>query len=163
MKWIVDQTQKEGYVLVSWIHSHVGGTLCGFSSVDMHSQYQWEQSFPAVLGTVLQINEQNYCNAFDFYRLTEEGTNMVTFCNRTRSLHNTQHPQCYSLDFFASHIHQVSLVDASPLEITNISNIRPIDPFEDTNEDSLQCKGCLRVFPKASFAKHLGHHQRKKC
>ena len=62
MKWIVDQTQKEGYVLVSWIHSHVGGTLCGFSSVDMHTQYRWEQAFPAVLGTVLQINGNNYCD-----------------------------------------------------------------------------------------------------
>ena len=73
MKWIMDQMDNEKFVVVSWIHSHVDGTACGFSSVDMHSQFRYEEAFQRVLGTVLEIDRQNQCKKHDFCRLTEKG------------------------------------------------------------------------------------------
>ena len=56
MNWVLDQLQKKDFVLISWIHSHVGGVPCGFSSIDMHSQFLYERAYPGILGTVFQIN-----------------------------------------------------------------------------------------------------------
>ena len=41
-----------------WIHSHVQGTKCGFSSIDIHCQYAYERLFQDILGCVFEINGQ---------------------------------------------------------------------------------------------------------
>ena len=72
-KWIFDKTYEKDPVLVTWIHSHVRGVPCCFSSIDMHTQYAYERVHPGIFGTVFQINEQNGCVKYDFYKLTEKG------------------------------------------------------------------------------------------
>ena len=72
-KWIMDKTYEKDPVLVSWIHSHVRGVPCCFSSIDMHTQYAYERVHPGIFGTVFQINEQNGCVKYDFYKLTKKG------------------------------------------------------------------------------------------
>ena len=144
MKWITNQKEMGDDVeIVSWIHSHVGGTTCYLSSIDMHTQFRLEEGYPSILGTVFQINEKNECVKFDFYKLTGEGRKAVTSCNRSkRNLHNIQHPGCHEPYFYGSHLDDVSIVDTLPIELTNISNVWPNEPFEDDTGDLEECKGC---------------------
>ena len=70
-EWIFNQSHahhehKDDLVLISWIHSHVGGVTCGFSSIDMHTQYCYEWSSPGILGAVFEIDKQNTCKKFVF-------------------------------------------------------------------------------------------------
>ena len=157
-EWISNNSgakkKLENMIPVSWIHTHVGGVPCGFSSVDMHSQYMLEQL--GMFGTVFEINKKNICDKFDFYTLTEEGTNVVGACSK--DVH-VQHQSCYSLDFFCSIMPQVSIVDSLPLQISNFSNITPIEGFSETNPE--MCKCCLRTVPQKSLMRHFG--QRKAC
>ena len=34
---------------VTWIHSHINGTPCGFSSTDIHNQFSYEQLIPQII------------------------------------------------------------------------------------------------------------------
>ena len=53
-------------VIISWVHSHVRGNPCFFSSLDMHCQYAYEDQYPGILGTVFEITEENNCNKLFF-------------------------------------------------------------------------------------------------
>ena len=139
---------------VSWIHTHVASAPCGFSSIDMHTQYILEDI--GMFGTVFEINKKNVCENFDFYTLTEEGFNVVRAC---REPANIQHISCYNLDFFCSIMPQVSIVDSLPLQISNFSAITPPEGFSATNPEI--CKCCLRRVPENKLMRHFG--QRKAC
>ena len=135
----------EDVIPISWIHTHVGGHPCGFSSVDMHSQYRHGEF--GMFGTVFEISRKNICEKFDFYTLTEEGTNVVGACNNPASV---QHSSCYSFDFFSSIMAQVSIVDSLPLQMSNFSTIISIEGFSDQDpeppEDLETVSQFLKIF-----------------
>ena len=142
----------EDVIPISWIHTHVGGHPCGFSSVDMHSQYRHGEF--GMFGTVFEISRKNICEKFDFYTLTEEGTNVVGACNNPASV---QHSSCYSFDFFSSIMAQVSIVDSLPLQMSNFSTIISIEGFSD--QDPEMCKCCFRRVPEKNLMRHFGKHK----
>ena len=46
-EWVSPNDTKmklEDMIPVSWIHTHVASAPCGFSSIDMHTQYAYEWS-----------------------------------------------------------------------------------------------------------------------
>ena len=59
--WIQENSQtfknhKHRARYVFWVHSHVRGTKCGFSSIDLHTQYAFELTIPHILGLVIEMN-----------------------------------------------------------------------------------------------------------
>ena len=58
LMWAFDKfkvDRKEKPCLISWIHSHVGGSECFFSSIDNHTQYSYQKVHKGVLGLVVEI------------------------------------------------------------------------------------------------------------
>ena len=89
---------KDDLVLISWMHTHVQGAPCGFSAIDMHTQFSYGMIYPGILGTVFEIDEQNRCRKFDWYELTEKGQDVVKDCNRKHGNRSSiQHYSCSSI------------------------------------------------------------------
>ena len=85
--------------LVSWIHSHVRGNRCGFSSVDVHTQLSMNFLFPQITVIVIEIDALGHCAKFDSYALTEIGAQVVKTFARTKGLGSELHANCSNLDF----------------------------------------------------------------
>ena len=105
--WIVWSSQiaekhGENVAVVSWVHSHVRGIACSFSSIDMHAQYAYNKHFPGILGLVFQIGLNGDLQKFDFYSLTGIGTAAVGRCSRSRNLSRHLHEECKSDSFYQS-------------------------------------------------------------
>ena len=49
--------KSSGGIFAAWIHSHVSGNKCFFSSIDLHTQFAFEQCSPDVLGCVVELGE----------------------------------------------------------------------------------------------------------
>ena len=93
----VKKTFEQNVVPVSWVHSHVDGVPCGFSAVDMHTQFRLGEI--GMFGMVFEIDKNNMCKKFDFYVLTEDGKNVVGAC---RNPAGVQHSSCFSEQYFCS-------------------------------------------------------------
>ena len=58
--WITENSQvlkSNGGTYAAWIHSHVSGNTCFFSSIDLHTQFVFEQFSSDVLGCVVELGE----------------------------------------------------------------------------------------------------------
>ena len=62
--------RKKKPVLVSWIHSHVRGAECYFSSIDCHTQHTYEKVHNGVLGLVVEIMENCQKGVHHFFEMT---------------------------------------------------------------------------------------------
>ena len=109
--WISNNSKtmsKGNGTYCAWIHSHVRGNQCFFSSVDLHTQYAFELTVPHILGLVIELNASEMVS-FDFYKLSESGKSHIANCNATNGLH----PECSSSQFYQSIKHKVNLSDSS--------------------------------------------------
>ena len=50
-----EEERKKKPCLIMWIHSHVRGSECCFSSIDNHTQYAYSKYHSGVLGLVIEI------------------------------------------------------------------------------------------------------------
>ena len=158
------------YKLISWIHSHVGGTKVGFSSIDMHMQHGLEQHVsPGILGTVFEVTHWRYEYQFDHFILTDEGITRVSECILSNGAANHQHSKCSDDGFYKSAKENIILTDdeiividgrgSKPLNAQHSANFA--EPIRETS-GSNQCRACKRQFPDDSaLLYHVG--RAKKC
>ena len=126
--------------LAFWIHTHVRGSLCGFSSVDVHTQYAYNLLSPKVLGLVIQLNENGECENYDFYELTSTGSKIVKECGKTLNLSSIQHESCSGQDLFKSAKQKIEFSEKISI---NVQDYR-ISTEEKFAFDF--CKSCQKEF-----------------
>ena len=159
MHWIFQESEahlkhQDDLVVVSWIHSHVRGAKCFFSSIDVHSQYSYELFHDVILGGVFEIDIHNNCPNFDFYRLTPEGKEIVGACSKNKNLPGTFHETCQIPSFYRSQLSQISYVTSIPTRLFNFSSIQPvIDEFNQQND--ARCDACFKRMPRKTLLKHI--------
>ena len=82
---------------IAWIHSHVAGMHCCFSSIDVHTQYSHQLLYPGSFGIVVQIRRDSSVGVCDAYIVNDDGSARVWDCNdrnRSRPLSRVQHQSC---------------------------------------------------------------------
>ena len=74
---------------MAWVHSHVDGNKCFFSSLDCHTQRTIQCQIPDALGIVLEIDKEKNLIQSDYYQLTPFGMKHVERCRDTsQQLHS---------------------------------------------------------------------------
>ena len=67
MEWIFHQSDiaksDNNPKIMAWIHSHVRGSECGFSSIDVHTQYAFSRIYNGILGMVVEIDKAGNCKS----------------------------------------------------------------------------------------------------
>ena len=123
LTWIFENFDSEGKGnphLICWIHSHVGGIKCGFSSIDVHTQHTLSKIHDEVLGMVIELNEGGQIANHDFYEISREGSRCVESCSRKKGCNaREQHDSCYNVNFYKSVRDKVLLHDDVELKIQN--------------------------------------------
>ena len=95
--------RKKKPVLVSWIHSHVRGAECCFSSIDCHTQHTYEKIHNGILGLVVEIMDNCQKGVHHFFEMTEIGKKTVELCSRRKSCNSReQHESCMGRDLYQS-------------------------------------------------------------
>ena len=124
MEWILKNfiySEERGRpYLMSWIHSHVGGAECFFSSVDVHTQHTLAKFHEAVIGMVIQLNENDEIAHHDFYEMSRQGLRHVENCSKKRNCNSRQqHDSCYNTNLYKTASHKVMLHDDVGLRVQN--------------------------------------------
>lgn len=124
MEWILKNfiySEERGRpYLMSWIHSHVGGAECFFSSVDVHTQHTLAKFHEAVIGMVIQLNENDEIAHHDFYEMSRQGLRHVENCSRKENCNTRQqHDSCYNTNLYKSARDKVMLHDDVGLRVQN--------------------------------------------
>ena len=104
--------------IIGWVHSHVRGVKCFFSSLDVHNQYLSQRLDSNHLGLVVQIHPDGSLVDHDYYRLTSLGMTTVTNClNGSFEDNSKQHPSCGGDNLYMSQKHLVDPLADLPLEV----------------------------------------------
>ena len=93
------------FALIAWIHSHVQGMHCCFSSIDIHTQYAQQIIYEGSFGIVVEIKRDSTVGKYDAYKVTDEGAAHVWDCNdknRGSPLARKQHQSCSGPSFYKS-------------------------------------------------------------
>ena len=127
---------KQPYLL-AWIHSHVGGVPCNFSSVDLHTQHSYSKIHEGILGMVLEINNSSQLVSHDFFELSNGGKLFVEQCSRRPNCNSrSQHETCNNASFYQSATNKV--IFCSEFSLT-VQNFMPGNNFlEDLSESQNQ-------------------------
>ena len=105
---------------MSWIHSHVRGVECCFSSVDVHTQHALAKYHEEVIGMVIQLNENEKIVRHDFYEMSRQGLRHVENCNRKPNSNALQqHASCYNTNLYRSASNKVMMHDDVGLKVHN--------------------------------------------
>lgn len=158
------------YKLISWIHTHVRGTVVGFSSIDLHNHHGLDcHVSPGIIGTVYELTANRYMYRFEPYVLTKVGNVRVAECTRTLGVTNHQHSECFDTRFYKSIKDQLILTDDN-ITVVDGRKSRPLEaqpsarffsPSEEVVETN-QCRACKRKFDSESdLCYHAG--RAKKC
>ena len=94
--------------IAAWVHSHVEGVECCFSSVDLHTQFTWSQVFPDILGLVFEIDQDGLPAEYDFYGLTTQGITELRKCRKPGS---DGHVECDKKSYYTSKLHLIDPID----------------------------------------------------
>ncbi len=97
----------DNFSVIAWVHSHVRGSPCGFSSIDVHTQYSLQRIFDNILGLVYEI-KANGSYIAEWFNLTSEGEKQVRICSQTKNISSIQHSQCSDQSFFKSETEKVT-------------------------------------------------------
>ena len=124
MEWIfknlIYSEERGRPYLMSWIHSHVGGAECFFSSVDVHTQHTLAKFHEAVIGMVIQLDENDKIVHHDFYEMSRQGLRHVENCSKKRNCNSRQqHDSCYNTNLYKTASHKVMLHDDVGLKVQN--------------------------------------------
>ena len=125
--WITLHPSMHGKHIASWVHSHVEGVECCFSSVDLHTQFSYTRIYPDLLGLVFEINPNGNLKKYDYYGFTPEGNSKLRNCK----LPGTQfHDECWQKSYYTSKKHLVTFFDG-PLKVYD--GIPEINPQRELN------------------------------
>ena len=94
--------------IAAWVHSHVEGVECCFSSVDLHTQFTWSQVFPDILGLVFEIDQDGLPAEYDFYGLTTQGVTKLRECRKPGS---DGHVECDKKSYYTSKLQLIDPID----------------------------------------------------
>ena len=122
---------------MAWVHSHVDGNKCFFSSLDCHTQRSIQCQIPDALGIVIEIDENKNLIQSDYYQLTTFGMNYVERCRNTSE---QLHTRCNRKDLYVSKKPLIQFVEKKPLQISNFSGIS-VTPDKTTKSPSIKRKG----------------------
>ena len=142
MTWLYQASfltqRKSKPQLLLWIHSHVRGTKCCFSSIDMHTQFGYRTISQNVLGLVIELNTDGRCTNHDFYELSSEGHEQVKKCGKHFNLASILHESCSDEIFYKSANQRI--------EQREDLVIMTHDFREKHNIDWKNCKKCNKEF-----------------
>ena len=99
--------------IAAWIHSHVQGVECCFSSVDVHTQFTLSKTFNDILGLVFELDKDGDPKKHDFYGLTRRGFTKVNECRKPGL---NFHDECTEKSYYTSQKHLIDPIDG-PLEV----------------------------------------------
>ena len=112
-------------VLMSWIHSHVQGVKCNFSSVDLHTQHTFAKVYKNILGLVVELTEAGQIAKYDFFEMSVKGKLSIEICSRKENCQpRLQHQSCNNDLYYKSSIEKVIFHDDTSLECKNFMNGR---------------------------------------
>ena len=102
--WIANSSGLDGdQVIIAWIHSHVQGMQCCFSSIDVHSQHAMQMMYPGSFGIVMEVKKCSEIGKTDAFVLTDHGLARVLSCNLNNLSHSgAQHESCSRSDLYQS-------------------------------------------------------------
>ena len=107
-------------ILIAWIHSHVRGAECSFSSIDNHTQHAYSKLHREVLGLVIEIQPNGKKGVYDFFELSKLGIEAIERCSRSKNCITTaQHDSCTGRKFYQSAMEKVSFDDFYTLNVSN--------------------------------------------
>ena len=146
--WAFDKfkvERNEQPCLISWIHSHVGGSECFFSSIDNHTQYSYHQVHKGVLGLVVEIKQNGKKGAYDFFELSSFGKKEVEKCSRQKNCITTaQHESCMGRNFYQSAMSKVIFDDFYSIKVDNFmlkfgieSHLPDTEAFLSVSDDEI--------------------------
>ena len=123
LTWAFDKfkvDRKEKPCLISWIHSHVGGSECCFSSIDNHTQHSYHKFHKGVLGLVVEIKQNGKKGVYDFFELSSLGKKEIEKCSRQKNCITTeQHESCMGREFYQSAMAKILFDDFYTIEVAN--------------------------------------------
>ena len=155
--WIAEHsesfTSQRNPSIVAWIHTHVNGNECFFSSIDVHTQFAYEKIFPDVLGCVVELHKYKVANV-EFYQLTEQGDSKVAKCRE-----KGHHESCSNPAYYQSSKLEVDLSGPVPNTL-NVFDARTgvLLQFKmEVNESifKVKCLYCSKYFKPASIMVHI--------
>ena len=127
MEWVSTNRPKAKSFLIHpshWIHSHVRGSECGFSSIDNHTQHSFSKLHKGVLGLVIEIKKNGQRGLYDFFELTKIGKKTIELCSRQKNCTSTeQHDSCNGLGFYQSAKNKVIFDPSFSLQVRNFMSI----------------------------------------
>ena len=143
-----------------WIHSHVEGNKCGFSSTDIQTQFAYEQMVPNILGCVFEVGKTKIVK-YDFFKLTAEGKDRVKTCQKSATLHSS----CFGRTFYE--IVPVNVISSLQTDIVlNIIDARENEGIHlqissSDNDIQIKCNQCKMFCSSSNIMRHL--NKRSKC
>ena len=140
--------------IIGWVHSHVRGVKCFFSSLDVHNQYIWQRLDPNHIGLVVQIHPDESLVDHDYYKLTSVGMKTVKNCldgslNQGLNINNSRpHSSCGRDNLYMSQKHLVDPIADLPLKINICQQIQAIKQkriLKDSPKQSIKSNTSERV------------------
>ena len=111
-------------LVIAWIHSHVRGSECSFSSIDNHTQHSFSKLHKGVLGLVIEIKKNGQKGSHDFFELTQIGRKTIERCSRQKNcISNEQHDSCNGREFYQSAYNKVIFDPSFSLKVRNFMSI----------------------------------------
>ena len=108
--WIThDSPMKSKYdsnlSIVGWVHSHVLGWKCNFSSIDVHTQFTVSKTYPDIFGMVLELDRNDgTLKSYDYFGLTRQGNANLEKCKNLGS----ECGKCNKKSYYTSLMHLVN-------------------------------------------------------
>ena len=99
--------------IAAWVHSHVQGVQCCFSSVDVHNHLTLSKTFDDILGLVFELDKEGDPKNYDFYALTRKGVLKARKCQKPGF---DFHDECAEKSYYTSQKHLIDHIDG-PIEV----------------------------------------------
>ena len=121
----------------AWIHTHVNGSKCFLSSIDLHTQFVYEKYFPHILAIVIELG-QLVKKDIKFYQLSRRGTRRINQCNNTVNTPSIFHEECANDEtFFNNLTEEIIYLDQATFEVIDVR-----EKIESNNVSQ------IRILPK---------------
>ena len=139
--WIQSDESLNEKDTIAWVHTHVKGTPCGFSSIDVHNQYILEKTINSdIVGIVIELSETT--EIWDAFVLSNEGKSCADQCSRKKNLASVQHAECGARELYYSVKSRINEVESS----CKILDFR-----------QYSCESCSKKFQRSSLLRHISH------
>ena len=156
---------------VAWIHNHSVNGKCQLSSIDLHKQFKFEQSFPQILAIIVEIGVKGKLK-HDYFQVSIKGMDRISACIKTELVQdlNVLHKSCSFPRFSKSLKEHVTMTMCMLTVIdsrTDETSVQSVTNDNDQNGNEIEgeeifinCKNCKKEIRQVSILYHL---RSKKC